>query len=59
MTTEEAHHVIAILLDADSGCQTCSLSLIQAFGRTFPKYKRLAYNAYREAFEDWSGLEDD
>lgn len=55
MTLNEAITVIKIMATADNWCSVCGPSLIEQFGKAFPKYKDIAENfdidALKEAYE--------
>jgi len=50
MNKEEAKKIIKILLTCDGGCEYCVSSLLKLFCKEFPKYRRVAEEAFRKQF---------
>lgn len=50
MTKEEIKKIIDILLKCDGGCEYCVADLVKLFCNSFPKYKDLAENMFKNEF---------
>lgn len=47
VSPDEASKVVAILLQADSGCPSCAGDLVLLFAGSFPEHTALAFSMYR------------
>ena len=52
MLSSEAIKVLKIMATADNWCSTCSSSLIELFGKAFPKFEVIAENFDIEALKE-------
>lgn len=58
MTAEEAKRVVEIMMTADGGCSSCARDLLEEFSETFPEFRHVCGEAFKEMFDRFPDFYD-